>query len=345
MGEKKLKILVLTGGESSEREVSLDSGRSVTAALLDEGHRVRVIDSLDGEILAENTADFDSRMLTPPEDGNGLIRAIQDARLDGYDVVFNSLHGGKGENGTLAALLEVLDMPYTGSPTAASALAMNKDISKRIMRTLGIATADWIKFDMPAGAKLDEVLPQIIHQIKMETGATPYPLIVKPNDGGSTVGLTLVEKEEDLEQAFKDGFAVSSSVLVETYLEGREITFGVLDGEVLPPVEIQPTHKLYDYTCKYTKGKSKYICPAELDDAVHQKLAIDASRFYQAIECRGYARIDFIVAPTTQYICLELNTLPGMTELSLFPMAAREAGLSFGELLTRLCNIALGSKK
>ncbi len=135
-----------------------------------------------------------------------------------------------------------------------------------------------------------------------------------------------------------------SSIIIEKYLKGREITIAVLNGRALPPVEIKPSHRLYDYTCKYTKGKSEYICPAKIDEAIVQQLSQDAVRFYKTIGCRGYARIDFIVAAVDDYICLELNTLPGMTELSLFPMAARAAGIEFGRLLERLCLLGLERK-
>ncbi len=256
-------------------------------------------------------------------------------RQNGVEVVFNALHGGAGENGGIQAMLDIIGIPYTGSPMAASAMAMNKDIAKRVMQSLNVPTARWKRYDCTAGRSFDEVVADI-----KRSDIRP-PFIIKPTDGGSTVGLSLIEEDAAVEEAVRAAFSVSDSIMVEDYLKGREITISVLDGKALPPVEIIPTHKLYDYTCKYTKGKSQYICPAEIDDAIAKKLSDDAVRFYRTIGCRGYARIDFIVASLKKYICLELNTLPGMTELSLFPMAARAAGIEFGELLDRLCDLAL----
>ncbi len=343
MAKKTRNILVLAGGESTEREVSLNSARAVTETLLKFGHHVRVIDTLNGNYLTDESGKF-----LPVEPGASAsavdrvpqrmtlssTRELVKVRQDGVDVVFNALHGGAGENGGIQALLDIIGIPYTGSPMAASAMAMNKDIAKRVMQSLGIPTAKWKRYDR-TDASIDDVAADI------KRGDIVLPFIIKPTDGGSTVGLSLVEEDAAIEEAVRAAFSVSDSIMVEDYLKGREITISVLDGEPLPPVEIKPTHKLYDYTCKYTKGKSQYICPAEIDDAITKKLSDDAVRFYRTIGCRGYARVDFIVAAPDNYICLELNTLPGMTELSLFPMAARAAGIGFGELLDRLCDLAL----
>ena len=346
MQKKKLNIVILAGGESTEREVSLNSARAVTESLARSGHRVRVVDTLTGRCLTDhsgvflplaNSSEADSGegatimpQVMMPESARELINLNGGA----VDVVFNALHGGLGENGGIQALLDILRLPYTGSPMAASAIAMNKDIAKRVMRSLGIPTADWRRYDASA-ISFDEIVAEIARR------EISLPFIVKPTDGGSTVGLTLVENEVQIADAVRAAFAVSDSLIVEKYLAGREITIAVLDGRGLPPVEIKPTHKLYDYACKYTKGKSRYFCPADVDGAIAARLSDDAVRFYNTIGCRGYARVDFIVASADDYICLELNTLPGMTSLSLFPMAARAAGIEFDELLERLCYLAL----
>jgi D-alanine-D-alanine ligase len=346
MTERKLNILVLAGGESTERQVSLNSARAVTETLLASGHQVRVIDTLNGDYLTDESGKFlpvdptgtDSSSAVdniPQRMSLSSTRELVKVRQNGVDVVFIALHGGAGENGGIQALLDIIGVPYTGSPMAASATAMNKDIAKRVMQSLSIPTARWKRYDSAAGQSFDDVVADI------RRSKIRLPFIIKPTDGGSTVGLSLVEADEAIEEAVRAAFQVSDSIMVEDYLAGREITISVLDGRALPPVEIKPTHKLYDYTCKYTKGKSQYICPAEIDEAITKKLSDDAVRFYRTIGCRGYARVDFIVASLSKYICLELNTLPGMTELSLFPMAARAAGIEFGELLDRLCNLAL----
>jgi D-alanine-D-alanine ligase len=347
MGKRKLNILVLAGGESAEREVSIDSSRAIAVSLAKSGHLVRVIDTLNGRYLTDKAGkllDEKSDEKDMPSDTNEVqvfssllpSEKVLKTADGGIDVVFNGLHGGKGENGTVQAVLDTLRIAYTGAPMAASAIAMNKDISKRIMNSLGIATAEWSTYDSSRGHATDDIIADF------ENKRLPsLPLIIKPADSGSTVGLSLVEKADQLPEAIKLAFAESNLVMVEDYIEGREITIAVLDGKALPPVEIKPTHKLYDYTCKYTKGKSEYFCPADIDAAIVKKLSDDAVLFYDTIGCRGYGRVDFIVRPDGSYVCLELNTLPGMTELSLFPMAAKVAGIGFDELLEKLCYLAL----
>lgn len=341
MAKKKLNILILAGGESGERDVSLTSARAITTALISSGHTIRVLDTLDGRLIADGSGNFPenisstagARAVTDPT----LALELSRLKDDGVDVVVNALHGGAGENGHIQALLEMLGLAYTGSPMAASAAAMNKDISKRIMRTLDIPTADWLCFNRLAQLTPEEITVEVESQLLC-------PMIVKPTDGGSTVGLTLVEDPSQLAEAIEVAFSAGDSVMIEKYMNGREITISLLDGKPLPPVEIKPSHKLYDYTCKYTKGKSEYICPAEIELETVEKLSRDAVSLYRTLGCRGYARVDFIVDSSGNYICLELNTLPGMTALSLFPMAARAVGIEFDRLLDKLCELALEGK-
>ncbi len=346
MEEGKLNILILAGGESTERDVSLTSARSIAAALLEGGHQIRVIDTLNGNVLEYEGGKFiglsDSlpTLSTLPAgirsiDSLVVSDRIEKNKSEGVNVVFNALHGGAGENGVIQSLLELIGIPYTGSPPAASAIAMNKDISKRIMKSLNIPTAGWVRYDRGDYESAEEIA------VEIEKGAPPLPVIVKPRDGGSTVGLTLVEEPVEIRKAVEAALLVDNSLIVERYISGREITIAVLDGQPLPPVEIKPSHKLYDYTCKYTKGKSEYICPAVIDQDISKRLSDDAVKFYKTIGCRGYARLDFVVAGDGTYICLELNTLPGMTELSLFPMAARAVGISFDQLLEKLCRLGM----
>lgn len=347
MEKRKLNILVLAGGESAEREVSLDSSRAIAAALVNSGHRVRVVDTLNGRYLTDKSGKFIDKEAVEKNVSPGMneVRVfsnllpsekVSKAGEGKIDVVFNGLHGGKGENGVVQAVLETLGVAYTGAPMAASAVAMNKDISKLIMKSLGIPTAEWKTYDSSRSDTLEHIIADFDGK-----RLPSLPLIVKPADSGSTVGLSLVEEKGRLAEAIRLAFNESNLIMIEDYIKGREITIAVLDGRPLPPVEIKPTHKLYDYTCKYTKGKSQYFCPADIDSAIVEKLSRDAVLFYDTIGCRGYSRIDFIVAPDGSYVCLELNTLPGMTELSLFPMAAKAAGISFEELLEKLCYLAL----
>jgi len=350
MEREKLNILVLAGGESTEREVSLTSARAVTESLARTGHRVRVLDTLDGNYLTDDSGRFitdetervpqspSTKSTLPERISQASAKALAAIKKSRVDVVFNALHGGIGENGGIQALLDMVSIPYTGSPMAASAIAMNKDIAKRVMQSLSIPTAPWERYDVSTGESSDEVV-EGIRRCDISS-----PMIIKPTDGGSTVGLSLVERENEIADAVRAAYRVADSLIVEKYLAGREITISVLDGQSLPPVEIKPSHRLYDYACKYTKGKSQYICPADIADDITGKLSDDAVRLYRTIGCRGYARIDFIVASIDEYICLELNTLPGMTELSLFPMAAAASGVEFDELLERLCYLALEDK-
>jgi D-alanine-D-alanine ligase len=347
MEKQKLNILVLAGGESAEREVSLDSSRAIAQSLIKSGHRVRVIDTYKGHYLTNASGNLTDDQQhggekSPQPGGNVQVhkdllptQEIIRVRDDGVDIVFNGLHGGKGENGGVQSVLDMLGIAYTGSPMAASAIAMNKDITKRVMQSLEIPTAQWKTFDALQDNSIDEIVAYV------EKGEPSLPVVIKPTDGGSTVGLSLVETGDQIAEAVRTAFDESSSIMVEDYIQGREITISVLAGTALPPVEIKPSHKLYDYACKYTKGKSEYICPADIDDAIVEKLSYDAVRLYNTIGCRGYGRVDFIVGSDGSFVCLELNTLPGMTELSLFPMAARAAGIEFDELLEKLCHLAM----
>ncbi len=344
MQKQTFKIIVLAGGESGERDVSLDSSRAIARALIDNGHSVDVVDALNGEDLGDDFISSEDRLTSvdytiPGKDeidDAGFMKRLRKAKDDGVDVVFNGLHGGAGENGAIPAMLDFVGLPYTGSPMAASAIAMNKDISKRVMWSLNIPTAKWRTYRDKQETR-DEMISSIRNEFE-------FPLIVKPTDCGSTVGLSLVESVDEVGAALESAFSVSHLIMAEKYFIGREITIAVLDGKALPPVEIKPTHKLYDYACKYTKGKSEYFCPADIDENIIGKLSDDAIRLYQNIGCEGYTRVDFIVSDIDHYVCLELNTLPGMTELSLFPMAANEVGVPFGQLLDTLCLLALERK-
>lgn len=349
MNKRALNILVLAGGDSTEREVSLNSSKAVAETLQKHGHQVRLIDTLNGAYLNDSgtggtmraqSEPFPQAVLTKEAPVIAYPLALELSRLDQreIDVVFIGLHGGTGENGTIQAFLDLVKLPYTGSGPAASAIAMNKDISKRVMQSLGIPTAEWRRFDADQKGQAKQITGAL------SRAGLEIPLVVKPTDGGSTVGLTLVETKAAMNDAISAAFGVADSVMVERYFKGREITISVLDGAPLPPIEIKPTHKLYDYTCKYTKGKSEYICPADIPDELTARLSADAVLLYKTIGCRGYARVDFIAESADNYICLELNTLPGMTGLSLFPMAARAAGIEFDELLVRLCRMAMERK-
>jgi len=338
----KLKVLVLAGGHSEEREVSLASARAVVEALNRLGHQVKALDTGSGRSLLDHRGKYllkqdhasESKIAFRKSDSLALSESIRSDQYRDADVVFIALHGGAGEDGTIQALLDLAGMEYTGSGMLASALAMDKAKTKKLAEAENIPTPDWMLLKpgkCPDFEKLAETISKDFQP----------PVIVKPNNSGSTVGLTLVKEARRLPRALKTAFKISADILIEKYIKGREITVAVLGGKPLPPVEIIPSNELYDYQCKYTKGKSQYICPAEIPDEVAQKGLEYAAQACELIGCSGLARVDFILDSRNRLYFLEVNTIPGMTELSLAPMAARKAGINFDELIEKICRLAV----
>ena len=252
------------------------------------------------------------------------------------DVVFLALHGGQGEDGTIQAMLDLTGVPYTGSGQLASAIAMDKDLSKRLFRDAGVPTPEWTMLrsggdvDWKASAFSESVLPSL-----------GLPLIVKPSKEGSTVGLTLVKSVEGLTGAIEEAFRHDDEVMLEQFIAGRELTVGILGNRALPVGEIIPKHELYDYECKYTPGMAEEVFPAAITDAQREEVQDLALRAFRVLKLSGYARIDFRMAEGGQFYCLEANTLPGMTELSLIPQAAAADGILFPDLCERIVGLAL----
>jgi D-alanine-D-alanine ligase len=242
------------------------------------------------------------------------------------DVVFLGLHGGQGEDGTIQALLDLTGVPYTGSGHLASALAMDKDLSKHLFRAAGVSTADWLMAPVR-----DETI----------VATLGLPVIVKPSKQGSTVGLSLVKAQAGLQPAIAEARKYDDEVMVERFIAGRELTVGILGGEALPVGEIIPKHEIYDYECKYTSGMAREVFPADLTPEQSAAVQDQARRAYAALKLSGCARIDFRMAADGTFYCLEANTLPGMTELSLIPQAAAAAGMDFAELCERIAQLAL----
>lgn len=335
-----MKILLLAGGDSNERQVSLDSGRAVYDSLKRQGHIVFAIDPATGKSLLGSDGNF--IVFKPDEKGSSLSRSssfsltstLGSPAFQDIEIVFITLHGGSGEGGMLQGLLEIAGKKHTGSNMTASAIAMDKAISKRLCLSEGIKTPDFALYRFSS----DQIDSKIIKEIEK---SFDFPIIVKPNDGGSTIGLTKVEKKEQLEEAFKTALQESNNIIVERYIKGREITAAVLDGKALPLVEIIPKSGLYDYQAKYEKGKSKYIAPAKLNAKLTKEIQDSAVQIYNIIGCAGLSRIDFILDKEDGFYFLELNSLPGMTELSLAPMAAKAAGMDFDNLLDTLINSAV----
>jgi len=343
-----LKILVLMGGDSAERDVSIVSGEAVVEALKKAGHKVIPVDtSKSWQVLPNNhiqylpqgikTAPPGAQELKPI-DSDVVLKHFESQDLKDVDVIFLALHGGKGEDGTIQALLDLTGKSYTGSGMMASALAMNKDMSKKIFEREKIRIPQWILCESTNSSGISELQKEI----KKKFG---YPVVVKPNNQGSTIGLTILPKNGDLQKAIVLAQEYSRQILVEEFIPGREITVGILEDQALPVIEIVPEHGIYDYECKYTPGKSKYVCPAELTEKQTQEVQEMAVRAFKALGCEGYARVDFRLSKDKKFYCLEVNTLPGMTKISLVPKAAKVAGIEFPQLVDKIVKLALKKKK
>ncbi|MBL7975917.1 MAG: D-alanine--D-alanine ligase, partial [Candidatus Kapabacteria bacterium] len=254
--------------------------------------------------------------------------------LDGVDVVFSVLHGFAGEDGMMQALLEASGIKYTGSKVLASALAMDKVMSKIMLLAAGVPTPEWTTV-----RATHEITDDLLKEIRADFR---LGMVVKPNDQGSTVGMTIVKSGnlDDIENAIRLALQYSNVALIENYIEGRELTVAVLGSEALPIVEIIPDGGFYDYAHKYTKGMSEYMCPAEMDEEVAafvQQLAVTS---HKVLGCSGYSRVDFRLDEENHPWCLEVNTLPGMTATSLVPKAAAAAGIEFADLCERIIELS-----
>ena len=308
------RITVLKGGDSPEREVSLVSGAAIAIGLRGSGLEVTELD---------------------PADFSSLDKLIDRLKELGTGLIFLGLHGGSGENGQLQAALDLAGLRYTGSGFQACALTMDKYVAKLLAREEGVPVADWV---LLRGDQLgDYEDPRDLQGIVDKLG---LPLIVKPNAGGSSVGISKVETTDQLREATQQALKYSSSALLERFIPGRELTVTVLDGTALPVVEIKPLSGWYDYANKYNAGRSEYLAPAPIEEAVAQLIQMYAERLWQVFGLRSYARIDFRYDGDQPYF-LEVNTLPGMTPLSLTPMAAKAVGISFADLVVKIAHLAL----
>lgn len=334
-----LKIAVLAGGYSPEREVSRVSGLSVANALLERGHEVLLLDLAadvgqlprDPSVLYRRKGVFSALHIPsdpPPQVGGRMIGKGVIEVLSTADVVFLALHGSIGENGHLQALLDCYGIRYTGSGAQGSMLAMDKELSKRLFRAASIPTPEWVRVsDSPLFAAA----------LSARVG---YPCVIKPISCGSSVGISMVESEKELQGALTEAGHWGCAVMAERRIVGRELTVAILDGEVLPTVEIRPIGDFYDYTRKYD-GSTEELCPAPIPQVIDARAAAFSQRAFEALHLSGYARFDFMLDHTEGLWCLEANTLPGMTPTSLFPRAALGAGISYAELCERIVASAL----
>jgi len=342
-----MRITILLGGASAERDVSLASGLRIASALRDRGHGVILVDPASGVISAPLEMEMrEGGVLKPVPPSLESLKQISEGVLlptlgvmpevREADVVFLALHGGEGEDGTLQAMLDLARVRYTGSGHLGSALAMDKDLSKILFRAAGVGTADWIMTGARAGAAVKETA------IAATLG---FPVVVKPSKQGSTVGLSVVREPSALGPAITEALAYDDEVMIERFVPGRELTVAILGGEALPVGEIIPKHEIYDYECKYTAGMAREEFPAKLPPAIAAEAQRQARLAFDALKLDGYARIDFRLTDAGELSCLEANTLPGMTEFSLVPQAAAAAGIDFGALCERIVELALAKPR
>lgn len=301
------KIIVLCGGFSEEKEVSKKSASAIINALIELSYHVERVDPADFENYGE------------------LIRFLKSQKPL---IIFNALHGAEGENGQLQALFELEKLHYTGSNHTSSAIAMNKYISTLIAQSLSIPTPRQIIL------RRGETLSQT------DVNFLELPFIVKPNSNGSSVGVHIVKDESEVISSVNDAFLYDDQVLCQQFIPGRELTVSILGDKVLPIVEINPLEGFYDYKNKYTKGKTEYICPAKFSHEQTLLVQSFAEKIFNACDCSIYGRVDFRYDGTKFYF-LEINTLPGMTELSLTPMAAKAETISFNELISSIVHLSL----
>lgn len=329
-----MKIAVLMGGTSDEREVSLSSGMEVARALRESGHSVVVVDTARGILDAaeEDILVAGSVRSRPPKsielevlDEHDTSALMRRPELSGTDVFFVALHGGSGEDGTVQGLLEVAGVTYTGSDRLGCGLSMDKEVSKRLFCQAEVPTPDWL------------VGPQSVAEVERHLG---LPVIVKAVGGGSSLRLILAHDLTELEEAIVESRNWNDLVLFERYHVGRELTVAVLEGRPLPVGEIIPSHDYFDYECKYQPGFAEEVFPADISQDLAGRLQGLAVQVHAALRLRDYCRVDFIVDENDDPWCLEANSLPGMTPNSLVPKAALAAGISFSDLCDQIVSLA-----
>jgi D-alanine-D-alanine ligase len=341
-----MRVAVLFGGISTERNVSISGGRAVTEALRSIGYEVVPVDPAygkDGATKAEAQINNINHFPTPEElskfSPKALLECINSDIFDDIDCAFIVLHGKYGEDGIIQALLELRGIPYTGSGVKANAISIDKAITKNLMLVAGVP--------VPPGTIVAPEIAnhfEVIKEIRNEFG---NELVIKPNDQGSTIGLTIVRDGnlDDISRGIAEAGKYCRDILIEQYVDGREITVGIVGDEALPVIEIVPESGFYDYEHKYTKGKTQYICPAEINDDIAEFAKGLALTAHNIIGCSGFSRTDFRLNSDGQPIFLEINTIPGFTATSLVPKAAKQIGIEFPELCDRIIKLALENNK
>jgi len=329
------RLALLTGGSTPERDVALAGASQVAPALRSKGHEVVVVDTVEGPLSPERESELlnpavhreppDAKALAELAARENLPSLVAGPALDGVDLVFLVLHGGAVEGGKLQALLELAGRPFTGSGSLGSGLAMHKEVSKRLLRDARLPTADWRRWPV-AGDALGEL---------------GWPLIVKPANAGSSVGITVAHGPDELPAAIEAARAVDEEILVEAFLPGREFTVGVVGDRALGVGEILPQHEIFDYECKYTPGMTDEIFPADIPETLADEMRALGLATHAALHLRDFSRVDFRLDADGRPSVLEANTLPGMTKTSLLPQSAAVFGVGFADLCHELADLAL----
>lgn len=350
-----MKIVVLAGGLSTERDVSFKTGEMVTKALRENGHQVILLDVFMGYSDKEEdlTGIFDRaeavsvKVAAIPETAPDLekVKAQRKDRSDNFfgpnvielcrmaDIVFMALHGENGENGKIQAAFDLFGIRYTGTGYLGSALAMNKGMAKQLFLENGIPT--------PRGTSLKRGEDAA----KIETCGIHFPCVVKPCSGGSSIGVSIVHDKAEYEQALKEAFRWENELVIEEYVKGREFSVGVIDFQALPIIEIAPVEGFYDYKNKYKAGSTVETCPAELSEQITKEMQGYAEKVAEVLGLNTYSRTDFLLDEEDHIFCLEANTLPGMTPTSLLPQEAKVTGVDFNQLCEKLIESSMRKYK
>lgn len=350
-----MKIVVLAGGLSTERDVSFKTGEMVTKALRENGHRVILLDVFMGYSDKEEdlTGIFDRaeavsvKVAAIPETAPDLekVKAQRKDQSDNFfgpnvielcrmaDIVFMALHGENGENGKIQAAFDLFGIRYTGTGYLGSALAMNKGMAKQLFLENGIPT--------PRGTSLKRGEDAA----KIETCGIHFPCVVKPCSGGSSIGVSIVHDKAEYEQALKEAFRWENELVIEEYVKGREFSVGVIDFQALPIIEIAPVEGFYDYKNKYKAGSTVETCPAELSEQITKEMQGYAEKVAEVLGLNTYSRTDFLLDAEDHIFCLEANTLPGMTPTSLLPQEAKVTGVDFNQLCEKLIESSMRKYK
>ncbi len=340
-----MNIVVLAGGTSTERDVSIVTGRMVCESLRRNGHHANMVDVFLGtqefadeqeffsagtnleklaSELTEKTPQIPELYRQREEQGEGFFGPMVLELCKKSDIVFLGLHGANGEDGKVQAAFDLLGIRYTGTDYLSSAIAMNKQITKQILMLDGVP--------MPKGIMLQKG-----HKIEY----VPFPCVVKPCCGGSSVGVSIARNETEFQKAVEDAFSYEDTIMVEEYIQGREFSVAVLDGKALPVIEIEPIEGFYDYKNKYSAGATRETCPAKLPAEISEQMMYWAEKACNAVGVKTYARVDQLLNEDNEVYCLEVNTLPGMTPTSLIPQEAQAAGISYDELTQKIVDISI----